>query len=377
MFRSISILIALSFVITGCDFTFPKVGSVVQDTRDSNTLTDTTHTTSDTSTTSSDTSNSDDTVTIPNDTLLTTDTTNIIGHPPSGIRTCHEDWECQNATVNGTYECTDGVCKAPKIPCSNDFECTDRNICTGIEKCHEGYCALGTRWTCNDSDPWTEEECNPATGCMYWPVHECIRDDDCGDPDLRCSSELGGDCIERDTCILDQDCEDPSACTFDRCVGGRCENIEVVCYDFNPNTLDLCDPLIAGCYFPEMCEEDDDCTDTDITTESTCVGNDCVHTRTYIHLSLFSIEYRGAKLDLDFGGVRWIGTLPYQMYLPFQDLCTTGLLIDVKDEDGACLPLDYQSIDVWSGLEEITPIIVNDGCGGALFVHESLFDCIP
>lgn len=379
MFRTaLSLFSVFMLMVAGCLPEFPKVGTVAGQTDTTPHLNDTTVT---------DTINHTDThTTIGTDTVGTDTTTRDDASPNPSLeefRPCTTDKECINSESEGTYYCSSGgLCVSSQRGCTSDKDCADASVCNGIETCWYGSCYLGPRIICDDGDEWTDEECNPSTGCMPpWHIYECIEDDDCGDPDLRCSNQLGGTCIERDPCITDTDCGDINACTYDMCVVGRCENYTIVCHDGHPDTLDLCDPAMisepTGCYFPKMCYEDRNCVDDKSTTESFCVEGECVHIKTWTHLSIFSFDYSGAKIDLAFGNVHWIGRLPYQIHFPFQELCSTGLLIDVKDDDDTCLPLDPYSIDVWQELEELGQTIVDDGCGGAVFIDASLFGCTP
>ena len=140
--------------------------------------------------------------------------------------------------------CTDDSC-VPDTGCVNDFNtvpCTDNDECTVNDVCAGGQCAIGPDLNCNDSDPCTDDSCNPETGCEY--VHN------------------------------QAECSDGNECTLgDSCDTGICvPGVAAVCGDENVCTDDSCDP-VTGCVFAandDSCDDDDECTVGDFCDNKAC-----------------------------------------------------------------------------------------------------------
>jgi cysteine-rich repeat protein len=100
------------------------------------------------------------------------------------------------------------VCdQAPE--CQSDSDCSDGNVCNGVETCSNGSCQPETPLVCDDANVCTVDACNPQTGCFSTPK-------DCTDGDF-CTSDAcdlpTGECAH--TPIIPED--DGNFCTIDSC----------------------------------------------------------------------------------------------------------------------------------------------------------------
>ena len=87
--------------------------------------------------------------------------------------------------------CTNDVCSGGScVGTPNSNPCDDSDACTSGDICSGGACA-GTAITCDDTNPCTDNSCNPATGCVF-------------------------------TNDNTNTCTDNNACTLDACVNGAC-----------------------------------------------------------------------------------------------------------------------------------------------------------
>src|SRR4030095_15605399 len=50
-------------------------------------------------------------------------------------------------------------------PCQTGANCTDNNVCNGVETCVGGTCRPGVPLDCDDNVPCTTDTCNPIAGC--------------------------------------------------------------------------------------------------------------------------------------------------------------------------------------------------------------------
>jgi hypothetical protein len=105
----------------------------------------------------------------------------------------------------------------PSGSCSRHADCSDGNVCNGLEICREGICASGKRL-----------ECTPRNACV---LSIC-------DPRVGCKERLlaGGSCDDGNACTTGDVCEDG------RCVGGTA----LICKDEGPCVFGICDRE-SGC----------------------------------------------------------------------------------------------------------------------------------
>ena len=111
--------------------------------------------------------------------------------------------------------CTDDACD-PAIGCkksSNSKPCDDGNTCSTGDSCTAGVCSgvpLNPATNCGDSNPCTNDACDPKLGCTHAP-NQAQCDD-------------GNPCTVADVCGLGacksggtNDCSDGNPCTIDSC----------------------------------------------------------------------------------------------------------------------------------------------------------------
>jgi hypothetical protein len=111
------------------------------------------------------------------------------------------------------YICAEGACLAR---CESDDECNDNDVCTGNEICSRSThtCTSGTPKRCDDSNPCTENKCDPLKDCFY-PLIDADKDghaaeslgtcgDDCDDNDKTIYTGAAELCSDR----KDNNCND-------------------------------------------------------------------------------------------------------------------------------------------------------------------------
>jgi len=204
---------------------------------------------------------------------------------------------------NGDPKCTDGIdndCdgltdlqESSCGECNIDADCDDGDVCNGAETCSSNVCQAGTPLTCDDSDPCTDNNCDPVNGCEY-PYNTAACDDGnpCTDGDA-CSggvcSGLPYSCNDSNVCTDDtcngdgtctyvnntDSCNDSNPCTHtDTCSGGACAGTPYTCSDGNPCTDDVCNGDDT-CSFPnntDSCNDNNPCTQDDVCSGGVCAG---------------------------------------------------------------------------------------------------------
>ena len=129
-------------------------------------------------------------------------------------------------------------------PCSVDADCSDNNVCNGIETCVATVCQPGTPLVCSDGNDCTTDSCNPVSGCFF--------------------SNNTNPCSDGDACTAN-----------DTCAGGVCvPGAAVNCDDGNVCTDDSCDSGI-GCVHAAntgSCDDSSLCTTGDVCSGGTCSG---------------------------------------------------------------------------------------------------------
>ena len=134
--------------------------------------------------------------------------------------------------------------------------------------CNAGICQVAGK-PCNDDDPCTFDFCNPVTGqCATSPVPTC-DDTGCTEPVNEEDDPIG--------------CDDGDLCTEAVCVSGSCAFTNLKCNDFNPCTVDSCDPE-SGCVFTQIpncggCTNDLQCENYNPCDVDTCdvATGQCIH----------------------------------------------------------------------------------------------------
>ena len=215
--------------------------------------------------------------------------------------------------------CTADSCN-PAIGCLHEFNdspCSDGNQCTVNDSCDAGQCVAGEALDCGDSNPCTNDSCNPLVGCKHTnnadnceDLDPCTLSDHCsggmcvGGAPLECGD--GNMCTD-DFCVPmagcshvnnTAPCNDGNVCTVDdTCTGGSCIAGEsMACNDDNPCTDDSCEKG-KGCVFAPnevaVCDDGNPCTTGGHCAAGVCVGEgaqDCddddICTTDYCHPAL-------------------------------------------------------------------------------------------
>jgi hypothetical protein len=164
------------------------------------------------------------------------------------------DGEINNNTCDDDNVCTDDICD-PDNGClntNNIVPCNDGDSCTLSDQCTDGECASGSAVTCEDGNPCTDNPC------------------------------LDGDCQ-----VIYFDCFDYDPCTVDWCnpVDGTCGHLPdptckgdcnqlggtAICDDDNACTVDSCVPKLGVCRYSLLgCNDKDPCTDDSCLAETGC-----------------------------------------------------------------------------------------------------------
>ncbi len=169
--------------------------------------------------------------------------------------------------------CTEDLCNPGDGGCKyllNDKNlCSDGNACSADDHCDAGACKGGAVLVnCDDKNPCTADQCNPAKGCEHIgnPAAPCTDDNLCTFVDVclngKCVSGEPTDCDDKNPCTSDTcapnsgckhanntlPCDDGDACQGpDTCIGGKCvAAAQISCEDFNSCTVDACDKS-KGC----------------------------------------------------------------------------------------------------------------------------------
>ncbi|MBN2192073.1 MAG: hypothetical protein JW751_04595 [Polyangiaceae bacterium] len=207
-----------------------------------------------------------------------------------------------DAVCDDGNPCTDDAC----VPATGDAvtgclltnndsnTCDDASVCTTGDHCSSGSC-VGTFITCEDSNPCTDDKCDPLTGCYFENDNSNACSDGSVCTDDICSAGTcvltpitcndGNPCTDDDCdavtgCYFTNDdgntCSDTNLCTTaEHCSAGSCDSSPVTCDDGNPCTDDACDP-VTGCYFPN--NDGNACTDGNLCTNDACSAGACTAT---------------------------------------------------------------------------------------------------
>ncbi len=141
--------------------------------------------------------------------------------------------------------CSDDSCD-PKSGCvhlASAATCSDGNVCTVGDACLNAVCTPGAATVCDDANPCTTDTCNSKTGCVF-----------------------------ADNAVV---CSDGNACTIgDVCAAGVCQtgNVQANCDDGKQCTVDTCDTK-TGCQYTAAalsCSDGNPCTEGDTCTGETC-----------------------------------------------------------------------------------------------------------
>ena len=201
---------------------------------------------------------------------------------------CRVDPETMTLCVESETSCLGNYCQPSTGLCkleafSDGGKCDDGNACTLGDQCQKGQCVpvvtalCGAPQSCGDSscsnECWSVPECDPAAGCLEFPV-----DGPCDDG-LPCHSGdqcVGGLCVPGAESLL---CDDGSSCTTDSCddAAGGCVHVpdSVLCDDGYECTVDKCDSSLSGGN-PSGCSYESNsklCNDSNPCTTGICVAH--------------------------------------------------------------------------------------------------------
>ncbi|MCC6874961.1 MAG: putative metal-binding motif-containing protein [Sandaracinaceae bacterium] len=100
---------------------------------------------------------------------------------------------CGNSVVDGTEQCDDGMdgddadgcTDTCEFTCESDADCSDDDVCTGIEACdtETHQCSVPTPLTCTPPDACHSVTCDPMLGCVVILID--------ADADMHASAALG------------------------------------------------------------------------------------------------------------------------------------------------------------------------------------------
>ncbi|MBZ0118905.1 MAG: hypothetical protein K8H88_18040 [Sandaracinaceae bacterium] len=76
-----------------------------------------------------------------------------------------EGEDCDDGNTNDADGCT----RMCTFTCVSNAQCSDNNVCNGIETCTLAThrCQTGTGMLCRDTSACTTDTCNPITGCVF------------------------------------------------------------------------------------------------------------------------------------------------------------------------------------------------------------------
>ena len=157
-----------------------------------------------------------------------------------------------------------------------------------------GKCAQGPQ-ICDDGNPCTVDDCDPATGCVTTLV-PCADQDPCTldacDVATGQCTHVANTCDDGNACTTGTcdpvtgcafaavDCSDGDACTSDGCSPqAGCLHAPLDCEDHLTCTADSCDKQ-KGCVHQQTgtgkcCEDNSDCDDNNVCTVESCVAGLC------------------------------------------------------------------------------------------------------
>ncbi len=197
---------------------------------------------------------------------------------PSGKVDCDDKSPCTVDSCDPVFGC---IHEKKSVPCS------DGNACTSGEACSNGSCVGGQPVVCDDSNPCTDDSCDPASGCVHKNTSGfCDTGDNCTSPGV-CKNAAcvpgKNKCVE---CIVDKDClsqDDGNLCNGTPiCVDSSCQNNPanaIVC-DKSQDTacsLTFCAPLTGLCQQASApkgvkCDDGNACTSGDVCANGLCKG---------------------------------------------------------------------------------------------------------
>jgi hypothetical protein len=249
------------------------------------------------------------------------------------------------ATCDDGIQCTLDSCD-PDAGCLHEAldngECTDGNPCTVADHCVAGECT-GSPVLCDDSNPCTDDTCNPEGGCLFQANQDDCDDGEpctvgdhckasqCVGTDIDCGCTADTDCVGLDNGNL---CDgtllcDTSTLPYQCAVAPESVITCPVPEGLNaPCLAPSCDPETGECSLvPDhegiACDDGNACTIGEVCTEGLCGG--------------------GASLNCNDGNVCTDDLCDPEsgcQHVPNDDDCQDGSICTVGDicADGTCQP---------------------------------------
>lgn len=188
---------------------------------------------------------------------------------------------CQEVTCDDGNPCTSDNCDPATGSCfytPNIKPCEDGNLCTENDTCVDGACTSGANMCqCeNNGDCVSHEDGNLCNGTLVCFANFCIVDEE---TKITCDQSQNPSCQftacipESGECVLEYEpnntpCDDGNICTeSDRCGSGLCTGKQKDCSDDNVCTTDFCGSQV-GCHNENNTNE---CEDGSVCT----IGDTC------------------------------------------------------------------------------------------------------
>ncbi len=190
-------------------------------------------------------------------TSLANGTTCGDGDPCNGVDTCQNGTCVSGAppVCDDNNVCTHDTCLTGSgchySPYADGQDCSDGNVCNGMETCQQGVCTSPGWLDCDDHNPCTFESCDEQTGCQHTPKDDGTPCDmgPCGSGTCQngqCSSAAGDLCDDGLDCTEDY-CVEGQGCMHDsRPDGFPCGDC-AACFSGACSKLDTCATEDTGC----------------------------------------------------------------------------------------------------------------------------------
>jgi len=167
--------------------------------------------------------------------------------------------------------CTAGACVGTPTPAAAACAAGNGTLCDGIEQCNPatGACDPGPPPDCDDTNPCTDDSCDPILGCL-----NANNTNPCDDGTACTSGDLctGGSCFGAPVVCDNLDaCDGVETCDVVLgCVPGAAPD----CDDLNTCTDDSCDALLGCMNVPNVnpCDDGNACTSGDTCALGLCLG---------------------------------------------------------------------------------------------------------
>jgi hypothetical protein len=165
-----------------------------------------------------------------------------------GMGQCELNWK-QNGSPCPGGTCRQGVCysQSTLADCQDSSQCSNGNICDGVELCVGDHCQAGMPLSCDDHKPCTRDVCDPVNGCEHPNVPQGTvcgdsHEDQCDGPDV-CDS--AGFCAKRfaaygASCSDGHSCNGDETCTFGGTCSGRPGPSDCCSVDSDCDNHNLC-----------------------------------------------------------------------------------------------------------------------------------------